>query len=97
MELQLHNNISIVSGNDGISEVSEPGQLRDFNCLNLERLLDLVNLLLVIVIVSSVSSKPSRYALVTDENLGRHDILLVKLLLYDKKEYSSFYFILKMN
>jgi hypothetical protein len=91
MELQLHNNVSIVSGNGGSSEVSEPGQLRDFNCLNLERRFDWVNLLSVIDIFSSVSSKLSRYALVTDENLGRHDILRLKLSLSDKKE---LYFIL---
>jgi hypothetical protein len=60
--------------------------------LNLERLLNFVNLLLATVIVSSVSSKLSRYVLVADENFGRHDILPVKLFLYDKKEYSSFYF-----
>ena len=92
MELQLHDNLFIVSGNNGSSEVSDPEHIRDFNCLNLERLFDFVNLLHVIVIVSSVSSKLSRYAFVADENLGRHDILLVKLFLDDKKEYSSFYF-----
>ena len=45
MELPLHNNVSIVSGNGGSSEVSVQQQVRDFNCLNLERLLDFVNLL----------------------------------------------------
>ena len=91
MKLQLHLNVFIVSGNDGSSEVSDPEHIRVFNCLNLERLLNFVNLR-VIVIVSSLSSKLSRYAFVADENLGRHDILLVKLFLDDKKDCSSFYF-----
>jgi hypothetical protein len=90
MELDAQNSVSIVSGNSGKYLVPVPEQIKVLRCLNLVKSLYFDKMLFLRQIISASSFRVSKYADVLVKNNGRHDILIVILILFNKKNYISF-------